>query len=278
MLTFDDGPLAADLVHAEARDPAELLQPLGEILATLERREAPAVFYIAGPQEGANATDLAPTFGAGLARIADAGHTLGYHAYTHNPAIWANPIEPMWIAGLAMQVDLEQLIRYVDSALGEVGLRRSDVFTPLFRQPYGGYGICAGQGQLVAAARGWIYHGFRIDSVDWTGNVTAGGLLDAAPAGRLGEASADEQAEYVSNRLRDRASTLRCGQRVDVLFHVNHLTAARLDEWMDALIEGAVAGTGQVPAFLVPAGYLTTPDNAVDLSFLADVLSGPVER
>jgi hypothetical protein len=65
---------------------------------------------------------------------------------------------------------------------------------------------------------------------------------------------------------------------VDVLFHVNHLTAARLDEWMDALIEGAVAGTGQVPAFLVPAGYLTTPDNAVDLSFLADVLSGPVER
>ena len=50
----------------------------------------------------------------------------------------------------------------MDQALQPLGLSREEVFEPIFRQPFGGFGISAILARIEAAERGWTYRGFLI--------------------------------------------------------------------------------------------------------------------
>lgn len=272
VLTFDDGPLAADVRHTADADPGALLAPLEGILGTLDRRGIQAVFYISGPRPEGDARVLLPVYGAGLRMIAERGHRIGYHGYAHVADIWANPLLPPWLNVLMMDADVDALVAYVDEALATAELRPSHVMSPLFRQPYGGYGLTTFSAQVLAASRGWIYHGFHIDSVDWTDNLTADAPIVANLATAQWADDPQAHAGYVVARLQAGAQRFGAGSMFDALFHVNHFTAERLDGWIDALSEGSSAATGASPRFEVPTCYLSQADGAVDLSVVGEAL------
>jgi len=276
VLTFDDGPLPADLPAPPGNDDAALA-PLRAVLAALAANDAEALFYIKGPGSAASAGEFATTFATALAEIHAAGHQLGYHAFDHADPVWR---QPLWLplATELMSADLERLEGFLDTSLAGADLSREDVFAPVFRQPFGG--LTAGQmgAQLAAAQRGWTVHGYAVDSGDWIVNADAPAELVA-----LLPAKTDaERVAYVRGRLR--CATRRQAGRdvIDVLCHVNSFTAAHLPEFLQEL-RTAFAGTNgppltsagadkTPPTFAVPDSYLPHDDPAVDVSTIADLL------
>jgi peptidoglycan/xylan/chitin deacetylase (PgdA/CDA1 family) len=265
VLTFDDGPFAAD-VPLQPDDPD--LAPLHQILDTLHERNIHAVFYTSvfasGMASDAAAVTLMPSFAAAVIAEHDAGHIVGYHAYDHSPAIWidSNLTPPLAIA--LMSADIDRLISYSNDAVRRAGRDPESIFSAVYRQPFGGLeGIFAPEGLFAIAGTGWKYHGYCVDSFDWTDNVLAGAPeILSQPI-----ATQEEHVEYVLHRLRAGAAANADREFVDILLHVNQFTADHLDNWIDELAD-AFAGQGRSPViFDVPEGYLTTNDLQVDGGF-----------
>jgi peptidoglycan/xylan/chitin deacetylase (PgdA/CDA1 family) len=269
VLTFDDGPVAADVADpAASPDPCTLLNPLHAILDKLQERDLRAVFYVKGTGNEADADVLSGIFADGILSIHRAGHVLGYHAYHHEAALWVRPPVPVSVVREEMREDLDRLEGFVDGVLGPTGFSRETVFTPIFRQPFGGGGIARLPAMEAAHELGWTYHGFRIDSVDWTDNADTDPTLFA----HLPIATESDRVEYVRYRLREGAERNRERAVVDVLFHVNAFTAAHLDEWIDELDSAFEHQTGLPRTFGVPDDYLLEDDPAVDLTIICDLL------
>jgi peptidoglycan/xylan/chitin deacetylase (PgdA/CDA1 family) len=269
VLTFDDGPVAADVLDpAGTQNMPTLLDPLNAILDTLAQRGLQAVFYVKGPGNRTAGVVLGDTFADGILSIHRAGQVLGYHAYDHDPAIWVRLPVPMSTVRDDMREDLDQLESFLDGLLGPRGLSRGAIFTRVFRQPFGGGGIAQCPAIEVAHERGWTYHGFRIDSVDWTDNAD----IDPALFVHLPIATEGERVEYVRYRLREGAERNRGLTVVDVLFHVNAFTARHLNDWIDELQTVFAEQTGALPTFSVPDDYLNNDDPVTDMSVICDLL------
>jgi peptidoglycan/xylan/chitin deacetylase (PgdA/CDA1 family) len=178
VLTFDDGPLPADVsTEVRADGGEELLDPLKIILEVLQRRGVQAVFFVAGPGPSGETDVLQATWARGIAAMRAAGHVLGYHAFDHDAEVWAAPLRPPAIALSMISADLDELERTIDQALGPLDLAGTDVFSPLFRQPFGGALFSSHEGWRTAHERGWTYHAYAIDSADWIVNADVGSAL-----------------------------------------------------------------------------------------------------
>lgn len=269
VLTFDDGPLAADVAHPELlAHPEESLLPLQEILDKLAQRNARAVFFVEGPRNDEADTLLADDFADALLRIHDAGHDLGYHCMRHESAIWANPLA-LPDDYFRKDADLSALQNYIDTVLAPTGVAQMDIFSPIFRPPFGGTGIGRFQGWLAATMRGWSYHGFRIDSIDWTRNINADeDILDNLPT-----TTEAEEVAFTLQHLHTGVWEHRNQRVIDVLLHVNHFTAAHLDEWMDQLKESFESANGRTVLFDVPPCYLDHNDFETDRTLYSDLFT-----
>lgn len=269
VLTFDDGPLPADgPAPAAHQDPNALALPLRMILETLDRRGVEAVFYIAGPGLLDAPAAFDAYFAQTLPEIAAAGHFVGYHAWRHDAEIWAPALRQSDLVQRRMHDDLDRLEELLSRALQTAGRNAEDVLSPVFRQPYGGRGVAAYDGEAVAAERGWVYHGFHVDSADWLRHRD----VDPNLGRSLGADTEAAHVGFVRDRLRDGIAQHRESAVVDVLFHVNTLTSVHLDEWIAELADAARHHTGAEPQFVVPACYLSLADAEIDLSVTIDAL------
>jgi peptidoglycan/xylan/chitin deacetylase (PgdA/CDA1 family) len=273
VLTFDDGPLPADLAPPrEGYSADELLEPLREILATLARNDADAVFFVQGPGNEVLGAEGMAACATALREMHAAGHTLGFHAYNPDPAIWIRPSPLPALAAVPMEADLDRLVAWVDAAAEDAGLAPDEVFAPVFRQPFGGMGISRVPAFLAATARGWKYRGFRIDSADWARNTDRPKIV----GDRFASVDEAEYVDFVVDRLRDGVRRNADNVAVvDVLFHVNSFTAAHLPTWVDALRDEMVALYGIASAFSVPDEYVRENNLFVDLSILTDLPAEP---
>jgi len=268
VLTFDDGPLSADLSIPSSSDVDGLLLPLQDILGVLDRRQLRAVFFVEGPGRDDLDDRLDEIFAEGILAIDRDGHVLGYHGFTHDFLLWANPLSPPILGYVGVTVNLERLTRYLDDILMPRGLTHEDIFKPLFRQPFGGSGISRTLGWLEAARRGWTYRGFMIDSIDWLDNVE----VDPSLAIVLQVSSENEYIEFVLDNLRSGVMRNRERSVIDVLLHVNQFTARHLEEWIDEIqvAVGEIIGVGV--KFDVPDCYLHSSDLTVDRAVFGEFL------
>jgi len=270
VLTFDDGPLPGDVAApGDVADRETLLDPLRAILDVLERRGLRAVFFVAGPGFWQTGQELIDTYAQGIEAIHAAGHVLGYHAFDHDPYIWAPPFKSTELAEFDMSTDLYTLKAFLNDVMATLGLRRVEVFEPVFRQPYGGGGTSWLEGWTVASRLGWTYHGYLIDSADWLGHEDAASFITS----QLPPPNGPEHVEYVLDRLRNGAARNAGRSVVDVLFHVNHFTAEHLDQWIDELTTAFQQHSGREVIFDVPECYLRWADPTVDNALIGDVLS-----
>jgi peptidoglycan-N-acetylglucosamine deacetylase len=142
-LTFDDGP-----------DPSWT----PAILDILKRENVPATFFIIG-KNGQAFPDL-------LRRIANEGHELGNHTFTH-PNLGEIPLS-------LTELELNATQRLIESEIG-----RSTV---LFRPPYFGDAEADKPQEvepaILAQKLGYIMVGVRIDPNDWQTPVTADQILE----------------------------------------------------------------------------------------------------
>jgi len=262
VLSFDDGPLPADLNEAEKLTGKEsLLDPLGEILEVLQRRGIQAVFYVEGPGSDQAAKVLADAFAHGVYQIYQSGHVLAYHCFSHDVDIWADPELPQDLAEKRMNEDLDRLDAFLDDVLARLDLLRTDVFADLFRQPYIGAGLRCPAGWEVAAERGLTYRAARIDSLDWVVNSDATAVISFDLSG----ATEQDLTHLVLNRLRAGVAINADRTLVDVMLHVNNFTAAHLDEWIDQLTADYERFTDGPVRFAVPQCYIDTDDEFFDL-------------
>jgi peptidoglycan/xylan/chitin deacetylase (PgdA/CDA1 family) len=271
VLTFDDGPIPPDVALSASDDETTLLAPLRDILATLQQRGIRGVFFVAGPGDASLADAFAPAFATGLREIHEAGHVLGYHCFDHSAAIWANAAAPPWLAAALMNADLNRLEAYLDATLPPAGFDRARLFQPIFRQPFGGLGVRIPEGLHVAAARGWVYRGYRVDSADWTAHR----ILDPALLAGLPVQEDAEHVAYTRSKFARGASDSAGVPIADVLMHVNHFTAAHLDEWIDALAADFEREAMRPVTFDVPESYLSESSVYADFSIFADLLAPP---
>jgi hypothetical protein len=269
VLTFDDGPIAADVPIEDRKTAGEsLLDPLRQILGTLERHGVQAVFYVAAPNP--NDGSLTGTWTEGVLAAHQAGQILGYHAFQHDASFWIDPLAPRATVRAAVLADYSDLQAFIDQALVPTGLMQNEVFSPIFRMPHG-EGIDGPlDGPIIARKLGWTCHGYAIDSMDWTRNAD---LPQAIGDRILAEAGGDPVA-LVEDRLRQGARFLAERGSVDVLMHVNSLTAAHLDEWIGTLTAAFMAEGVDSVSLGVPSSYLADTDPTVDLSGLMKSLFG----
>jgi peptidoglycan/xylan/chitin deacetylase (PgdA/CDA1 family) len=265
VLTFDDAPLRADVADPVVADRAVLLESLDAILATLAAHQIQAVFYIKGPGNAAAGEALRDVYMTGVAAMAAGGQILGYHAYNHAAAYWADALPDPAVPG-EMQADLNELVSYldaltpgVDALLAVVPARApgAALYTPVFRQPFGGLGAGRSAGMRVAAEHGWAYHGFAIDSFDWVVNADVAPLLRDVPDHPFSESQLVQlvRGQLAEQARRQRAAAGAADATFDVLLHVNGLTAAHLDDWIDEF-QRTLGADGDIVEFTTPAEYL----------------------
>jgi len=254
VITFDDGPLSADTADTDS-----LLTPLQDILATLKSYGVQSVFYVKGPGTAERGEQVKTIFADGLRAIKNDGHVLGYHAYNHDVSVWEYSLTFGLANGEAMKRDLQELKTYVDSAAGpEISL------SPIFRQPYGGGAIRWIEGLRVAGELGLTFHGFVIDSFDWTGNLDADPNLIA----RMPVDTDENHLAMIQQRFKDEALEHRNDETVDILFHVNHFTARYLGQMLDALKTSFFESSGREVVFTVPEEYLNQSNPWTDMAIL----------
>lgn len=124
-------------------------------------------------------------------------------------------------------------------------------------------------GPVIARQLGWTCHGYTIDSMDWMLNAD----VPPAIADRLLAASDGDPVALVNERLRRGARAFAGRGDIDVMMHVNSLTAAHLDEWIDTLTAAFQAEGVQSVDFRVSPEYLAESEPA-DLSALLIFLFG----
>lgn len=271
VLTFDDGPFAADAAP-DPEHPDQMLAPLHQILDTLANRDIQAVFYTsvfaAGPPDETQLKSVKPIFADGIRAEHDAGHIIGYHCYDHSSDIWLRSALVPGATVLIMSDDLDSLESFARESLANKGMNIADVFTPIFRQPFGAAVVFSLDGEMCAASRDWKYHGYQIDSGDWTSNLLAAPDLVA----KLPVATEQDHLNFVKGRFDDRSAALGHRETVDVLLHVNAFTASHLDEFIDDL-EAAFINSGRdAVVFDVPQAYLRSSDSFIDTGVIAESL------
>jgi peptidoglycan/xylan/chitin deacetylase (PgdA/CDA1 family) len=266
-LTFDDGPLAADVLPEDRSAAGEaLLDPLLQILDVLERRGLKAVFYVVAPGDDR----LTTTWTEGLLAIHEAGGTLGYHAFDHDALFWFDPLLNRPAARAQMLADYEQLQAFADQTLAPLGMAQEELFSPVFRMPYGDGLNGWLDGPVIARQLGWTCHGYAIDSMDWTVNSD----VPRSIADRLLAPTGGDPVALVNERLRRGARAVAGHENVDVMMHVNSLTATHLDEWIDTLTAAFQAEGVESVDFRVSPEYLAESEPAADLSALLIFLFG----
>jgi peptidoglycan/xylan/chitin deacetylase (PgdA/CDA1 family) len=275
VLTFDDGPFPADRQFTSDERSEDVLAPLNEILAVLDRHEARAVFFaavhVAEPVDNDVVAQRADIFAQGLEAIHKSRHVLGYHAFNHDPSIWANPLLIPPVAEVQMNADLDRLQQFIDDSLSRVGLSQGALFAPVFRQPFGGFSFVTDEGVRTAQQRGWAYRGFHIDSGDETANFH----FDSTALDRLSATTPDARHAFVRGRLRDGVAANQTQGVIDVLFHVNSFTAAHLDEWIGLLLgELGQQGRGNI-VLSAPDCYATQSDTYIDPAIVLEVIAPP---
>jgi peptidoglycan/xylan/chitin deacetylase (PgdA/CDA1 family) len=266
VLTFDDGPVAADIpASTGAADRVALLLPLNRILAGLKKNNTTALFYIKGPGTPEAGETLKEVFTEGILSIHQANQILGYHAYNHANPIWDFP-ENMFAWNVEpMKEDLRQLKSFVGDLGKPEGLTGDALLTPVFRQPFGGMLMGISNGSRVARELGLTYHAYMIDSFDWTGHADA----DPALVARLPVGTEEDHVRFVRERLREKARAFSAAPVVDVLLHVNSFTAAHLQDWMDELRAAFEEFSGKSVVFAVPDIYLLDSRTVEDMSTLS---------
>jgi peptidoglycan/xylan/chitin deacetylase (PgdA/CDA1 family) len=266
VITFDDGPLPADVADPEIVPEREtLLVPLEKILDTLNAHDAQAVFYIKGPGTAKAGEILADIFFDGLNEIHSAGHIMGYHAYQHEPSIWGLPLQDSFLRQRKMRKDLQSLASYVETVTkGEIKLAE------VFRQPYGGDRVCRIDGWTVATSMGLTYHGYDIDSFDWTENTD----VNKEIIRDLPVITEEDHMNFIRKKFHEQAIRHADDAVVDVLFHVNHFTADHLGELIDLLREEFEHSTGRSVLFKVPKSYLKYSEPYIDTLILDYIFLG----
>ncbi len=265
VLTFDDGPVSADVANPEeVADHESLLAPLDRILGKLQNRNATGVFYIKGPGTPEAEDALQDVFAHGILSIHQAGQIMGYHAYNHDDPIWKFPANTFCMNKEPMKEDLLRLKRFLGRIGGLEGLAEDDILTPVFRQPFGGTLVGIGTGAQAARELGLTYHAYWIDSFDWTGHAD----VDPSTVAHLPVATEADHVAFVRQRFRERAKCLTATPVIDVLLHVNSFTAAHLDEWMDELKTDFEEFTGKPVLFNVPETYLVDNQVLEDMTIL----------
>jgi len=106
--------------------------------------------------------------------------------------------------------------------------------------------------------------------MDWTLNAD----VPPAIADRLLATAGGDSVALVNERLRRGARAFASHEDVDVLMHVNSLTAAHLDEWIDTLTSAFQAAGVQSVEFGMSPEYLAEAEPAADLSALLIFLFG----
>ncbi len=236
ILTFDDGPLAADMVDATGLSDAELLTPLDQILETLATHpEGPikAVFFVRGPAYPWPTPPPDSAFQKGIDRILDEGHFIGLHAYRHDPELWWN-----WLTRAPeITEDLDRCRAYFEPMVG------ADI--TVFRPPYGQGGIPAFD---WAQENNVKYHLMDVDTEDWKHHPDGLNLLwENDPVGHL-----DYMLHFLPSKMW--FHTLSPGAN-DILFHVSERTAGFLDRLIERVSE-ATRLLGHEPKYVVPSEYV----------------------
>jgi peptidoglycan/xylan/chitin deacetylase (PgdA/CDA1 family) len=238
ILTFDDGPLPADVVKAEGLTDGQLLDPLKRIIAALADHPEgpmPAVFFVRGPAYPWPSPPPKRIFRKGIQMILEAGHHVGIHCHRHDPDLWWG-----WLfRGPEIHDDLDRCVAYFEPLVGRP--------MTTFRPPYGQGGFPAFQ---WAAQQGIKYHLVDLDPEDWRHHPDARLLrrFVNAPQRHLRHMRAELDAKLWMH-------TLRPGAR-DVLFHVSIRTADFLPRLLDHIVE-LTRRLGRTPRFVVPQDYLS---------------------
>ena len=236
ILTFDDGPLAADVVDATGLSREELLRPLDQTLDTLATHpDGPikAVFFVRGPAYPWPTPPPDSAFATGIDRIRHKGHVIGLHAYRHDPELWWN-----WLSrGAEIREDLDRCKAYFEPMVG------ADI--TVFRPPYGQGGIPAFD---WARAHNVKHQLVDVDTKDWKHHHDAlSRRWENDPQGHL---------DYMIDSLPGRMwfHTLWPGAN-DILFHVSERTAGFLGSLIDRVSE-VTRMLGHEPKYVVPAEYV----------------------
>jgi peptidoglycan/xylan/chitin deacetylase (PgdA/CDA1 family) len=269
VLTFDDGPLPADVADfQQAADRSSLLVPLNQILSVLEQKGATGVFYLKGPGTPEAGEAVKDLFTEAIDSLHQANQVMGYHAFNHNKTLWGRSTLFSDQKTEDMKNDLRQLKAYINQAAAPLGWAAGDVLTPVFRQPYGGRIFGWTDGWKAAAQLGLTYHGYDIDSFDWTQNIDAGPDIQSHfPA----HTEVDHVA-FVKEQIRKRADKFANAASVDILLHVNSFTATHLAEWIDELQTDFERVSGKTIIFAVPETYLIEPQTREDMAALSILL------
>ncbi|MBI4716565.1 MAG: polysaccharide deacetylase family protein [Planctomycetes bacterium] len=244
IITFDDGPLPADITTLDNHPGEQSLDALRRILETLRthpRGPIPAVFYLRGPAyPWPQRPPLSDTlFETGVRMMLDAGHYVGVHAHRHDPDLWWN-----WISrGSDIEKDLDTCVDYFAPKVGKP--------LTVFRPPYGQGGLPA----MLWAKRNHIrYHWTDLDPQDYLHHP------DAQPA-PIFVNDAQGHLEYMLAALPIKMlDDLLVSSPRDVLFHVSVRTADHLRQVLDKICEVSLA-FGKQPVFTVPDVYMQ-PDVA----------------
>ena len=236
ILTFDDGPLPADVVRAEGLSEDELLGPLRAILKALKEHPdgpMPAVFYLRGPAYPWNTPPPKSLFERGIAEILGAGHRLGIHCFKHDPTLWWG-----WaFRGAEIKEDLRLCREYFEPMSGPL---------TVFRPPYGQGGIPAFD---WAREHRIQYHRWDVDTKDWRHHPDAlFGRWENDPGAHL---------IHILNSLPSEMwfHTMFSGAN-DILLHVSIRTARFLPQIIDG-ISKATRNLGRQPKYVVPDEYMT---------------------
>ncbi len=241
ILTFDDGPLPADVTTYQPGDGDALLAPLRSILATLQTHQPhpiPAVFFLRGPAYPWKAGARPPKglFKRGVRMIVDAGHLPAIHCYSHDPDLWWN----WWVRGGDIHHDLDRCVEYFGGMVPEP-LR-------VFRPPYGQGGLA---GWSWAVGHQIRHRRWDIDTEDWLHHP------DVAPILRrfADDQEAGAHLAHILQVLPARMwmHTMWPGAN-DFLLHVSRRTADHLPAIIDRIVDVTRAQNHE-PQFVVPPSY-----------------------
>ncbi len=239
ILTFDDGPLAADVVDVSGMSPEQMLAPLRRMLDTLrDHPDGPieAVFYLRGPDYPWPRHPPRAVFEQGVQWMLAEGHHVGLHAYRHDPDLWWN-----WISRAdEIKQDLDQCNEYFKPMLSGGDLT-------VFRPPYLQGGIPA---WAWAQENGVKYQLVDIDTKDWKHHQDATfPRWENDPVGHR---------DHMLGTLPYRMwfHTLFPGAN-DFLFHVSERTADFLRELIDKISQ-STRDLGHDPSYVVPPEYVGT--------------------
>jgi peptidoglycan/xylan/chitin deacetylase (PgdA/CDA1 family) len=236
ILTFDDGPLPADITDLSAHPDGQALAPLKriiEILGSHSDGPIPAVFFLRGPAFPWKPEPPRELFEQGVRMILDAGHFVGLHCHRHDPRLWWS-----WaLRGSDIRRDLDRCVEYFTPMVGAA--------MTCFRPPYG---------QGGGAARRWAdtnrirYHLMDVDTQDWLHH----------PDNRILPLFRRNPSRHLAHMMRIIPLNMyyHMGPAAnDVLLHVSFRTADHLTHIIECIVKTSESH-GRRARFVVPPEYL----------------------